>query len=87
MSDRGAGCDADRMATPFTDLVDARDSAPRALTANAADSPAVQVSPAAGGEQLPFTGFAALYAALVGAFMLMTGIALCAYERVRSGQR
>ena len=64
-----------------------RGFAPRAVPANAADSPAVEVSPAAASEELPFTGFAALYAALVGVFMLMTGIALRGYDRVRTGRR
>ncbi len=62
---------------------DRRDSAPQAVTAGAADSPVVEVDPAVEGDELPFTGFAALYAALVGLFMLMTGIALRGYERLR----
>jgi hypothetical protein len=62
-----------------------RDAAPTATRTNAVDSPAVEVAPAAG-DELPFTGFAALYAALAGLFMLMTGIALRAYERVRNSR-
>ena len=63
-----------------------RDATPSATGTDDVASPAAEVTTTVAADELPFTGFAVIYAALVGLFMLTSGIALRAYERVRGNR-